>query len=197
MKLALVTLGLGLAQLLGLAAAACPSVAIKTRGRVVVGKNTTLTVKVSNAWNKGQTPVTDGILTVGLCKDRLCLAAFCLRSCPHSRRAICQPSWTEHRRTPAIHIPCPPLYPSLQVTLPPGFAYAAGTKRSSPQPSVSGDTLTWSNLNFATGKRKQVFQVALSTNGCANGTHPQSVQASIASALQSCTKSAKPKTVSK
>ena len=76
MKLALVTLGLGFAQLLGLAAAACPSVAIKTRGRVVVGKNTTLTVKVSNAWNKGQTAVTDGILTVGLCMDRSCLTTF-------------------------------------------------------------------------------------------------------------------------
>ena len=65
MKLSLVTLGLGLAslaQLLGLAAAVCPSVAIRTRNHVVVGKNTTLTVKVSNAGNKDQ--ITDGVLTV-------------------------------------------------------------------------------------------------------------------------------------
>jgi hypothetical protein len=96
MKLSLVTLGLGLAHLLGLAAAACPSVTIRTRNRIAVGKNTTLAVKVSN---KGG--VTDGVLTVRawMVFDRL--SHLLVSPLPTSY----PPDFTKHaRRLPSMSI---------------------------------------------------------------------------------------------
>lgn len=85
MNLLLLFLGLlSLAQPLGLAAAVGTSagggVIIKTRGKVVVGKNTMLTLQVSSKAKKWESAVTDGVLTV---RVYVCMyACMCVREPP-------------------------------------------------------------------------------------------------------------------